>query len=419
MDLRSHGELGRRRALQLSATAVTGSFAGCLSSLQSATGEFRPTVQWQTDLSTVRGGPVVGPELVYVVTADEVLGLDSVDGASVWTTSASSGASISLAHGTLFLNGDPPVMDADLTALDLETHEPRWRVDRLNLWPPTVVTDETAYVTASPEPSEESALQARDLQSGSVGWRFRTEALELPVAVRDRTLYVTTVGTTGPDGSARPPGVYGLNVDDGGVEWYNDPETPWGPAVLDGDALFVGTDTVEDEAPRVHALDAASGRERWAHDGPTEHDVDYAWPVHANDDRVFVRTVGRIRALDRATGELTWDVPGEPAGDWALNRRNGLLYLRRDRTVVAVATDGTEEWTFTASEPEAQEGTVRFDVQGDEVVAVSGPTVTGLDTGSGDTNWRFEADDAVEDVAVDEGEAYVTTTGRVYALALP
>jgi quinohemoprotein ethanol dehydrogenase len=104
------------------------------------------------------------------------------------------------------------------------------------------------------------------------------------------------------------------NVSQLGLAWYFDLDAPRGqeatPLVIDGVMYFTSAWS------KVHALDAATGKEIWSFDPK----VDPAWAVNACCDvvnrgvaawneKVFVGTLdGRLIALEAASGNKIWEV---------------------------------------------------------------------------------------------------------------
>lgn len=422
--------MNRRQALRLSTLAFTGGLAGCQALQFGASSGARPTVRWTQELAHPQN-VVVGPQLVHVDTEERIQGFDRTDGAVNWTRQVPTRAAIALAPRTLLLHDDRQERGPDLSALDLETHELRWGVDHIAVWPPTVVTDEIAFVTTigghsadSSQTNSEEGLQSRDLERGTVRWTFSTPGAELPVALSDGTLYVTTMRATVEGTPANPQGVYALDASNATINWYFDPETPWGPAVLGSDALFVGTDSVENTTPLVYALDATDGTERWVFEGPTEDGWGLSWPTHVAAQTVLCLTGhSRVEALDVETGDPQWRVrarPISPAGG-SDGIRNNLFFVHRDMATVAAIDleDGSEAWSYTAADPDSANDAVHIEQHDDRVIVVSDTTAVALDADTGEERWSFATDESIRAVAVNGREFYLATEEQLYALVPP
>jgi quinohemoprotein ethanol dehydrogenase len=155
------------------------------------------------------------------------------------------------------------------------------------------------------------------------------------------------------------------NVHQLGLAWSVDLQADFGleatPLVIDG-AMYVTTSW-----SRVHALDAATGRELWKYDpqvpretlaraccGPVNRGV-AAW-----EGRIFVGTLdGRLVALDAATGKPVWEV-------WTVEKDSVYTITGAPRVVKGKVVIGN--------------GGAEFGVRG---------YVTAYDAATGQQAWRF------------------------------
>ena len=401
--------LSRRDALGLSAAAITGALTGCQAVRSESPGAQRSPVRWRRPLDgTPHDDPAVASGLVYASAGPSVVGLDRGTGTRKWKTDVAE-ATIATAADTLFVweHGGGP----DLTALGVEDHETRWRFESVNAMP--TVRDGTAYVTRG-------GLNAVELRSGATRWTFTADGLVFLSDVTDDVAFVWATGDRTGKGSDRPKGVYAVSVGEGTERWRFTPPTPWGPTLLAGGTLAVGSDGVEDGGANVYGVDAATGAERWRYETAGVN----AYPRYTTDERVFVltwRDGGHTTVLDAETGEVDWQVRGAvPRGVG-----DGFTYLRRhDGEIVAADVGyGSERWTFEPAVGSGHTSSDRYPsvkFHGGTVWVVSDDTLFALDAKSGDERWRFVAPRPIgRHWSVDEEAAYVTTSERLYALGAP
>jgi outer membrane protein assembly factor BamB len=188
--------------------------------------------------------------------------------------------------------------------------------------------------------------------------------------------------------------------------WYSDLAATdgmayvvWGYAERDVEA---GVD--EDGEFPVHvtstlvAVDVGTGHERW------RRDYDGYVRVHAAGSHLVVEDVGRVIAVDPATGTPTWErllSDDEHVGSvWELAHQRVALGLSTDqggrsRTRIAVvdATDGAQQWT---GDP-VDGSIVGLTTSGRGVLAAlivgrSGPHVAAFDKEDGRRLWQVELD---------------------------
>jgi outer membrane protein assembly factor BamB len=162
------------------------------------------------------------------------------------------------------------------------------------------------------------------------------------------------------------------------------------PPMVAGDAVYLHT-----EDGTVHALDRQTGEPTWQAEVGT---ADRARPVAAGE-LVYATGVRTLCAIDRATGDERWrftpdeDITGTPS------IVGGTAYVGTDEddssALYAIdAVDGTEEWCVRHESPVALTPTV---VNGIVYVAGTddGSAVAALDASTGSELWRFEAESTV------------------------
>jgi outer membrane protein assembly factor BamB len=187
--------------------------------------------------------------------------------------------------------------------------------------------------------------------------------------------------------------------------------------------------------PRLYALDAATGRERWTRDGiaPVAPVVDggtvYAVTGEQEGPRTRITPTG-VAAIDAATGsERRWSLPVEGLDDRADQRlvlSDGRLFVPTERSLLAVDVDrGELAWEYplpeatALGEVAAADGTVVVRLR-PESRDVTGSLVA-LDAARGTARWDYRAAAGTSFEAgpmVADGAVYLAGTGGVAALDL-
>ncbi|MGW0227608.1 outer membrane protein assembly factor BamB family protein [Actinopolymorpha singaporensis] len=157
-------------------------------------------------------------------------------------------------------------------------------------------------------PSADHHLYALDAADGSVRWRFGVPdpvlSSPLVTSVGEVATVVFTAGTT----------LYAVHAETGEQRWKADLHGFFaGRAACDGDRVYVGGGD-----GRAYAFDAATGAQAWSYDATTRQDS-YGRLLYGPWDDVIellpgggvlVSTVSAAAALDRASGQRRWSVPG-------------------------------------------------------------------------------------------------------------
>jgi outer membrane protein assembly factor BamB len=206
------------------------------------------------------------------------------------------------------------------------------------VWPrgdPVAVGDRTYVAT------REGGLTAVSLD-GTREWTRKAadgeEHASTPSCANDSTVFVGTDRGR----------VCALAADDGEIRWRADvvtdghrPRIQTTPTVADGTVYVTGTDY------RVHAVEAATGRERWSK-RLLEKSYGNAIPsVLVVGETVYVNTIhGGLLALRRSDGRERWrtgkyggNLPPAGAGDL-------LVAPTSDGSVQAYSRDGEKRWRF-------------------------------------------------------------------------
>ena len=148
---------------------------------------------------------------------------------------------------------------------------------------------------------------------------------------------------------------------------------PVSPPVIAGDVTVVPL-----QAKGILAVDSRNGDERWL------ADVSAAWPISADEERVFVPSRDAVHALRLSSGEPIWraDVGTLTATPLA---HGGWVVAASGAAIVALrAADGTEVWRRSLGAVEyrpAIDGDMLF------VPLVDGRLVA-IDLPTGDTRWE-------------------------------
>lgn len=317
-----------------------------------------PDVNWRTDTWGLRTSPVVADGAVFFATGirhKHVHALDAETGEERWRTPVDGREEHVLvaADGTVYAGLDR------LYALDAETGEARWD-------DPRTVREGIAVaegrVVAPSEATER--IRAFDAASGDELWGHRvpghaTSASAVP-AVHDGAVYVgvheevfaldletgerdwqRNVGDrAGAAPTATDDRLYvptesrlrALDPSTGDEVWQLEGRFRGSSPAVDGETIYVAGRVPQDgeHVPKVVALDAATGEERWRVEPPG---LAPGSPV-VTDDLVYVTADGtRLYALDAGSGEVRWSLEfgwdlGTPAltPDGLLVSAGGRLY---------------------------------------------------------------------------------------------
>ncbi|GAA2756799.1 PQQ-binding-like beta-propeller repeat protein [Actinopolymorpha rutila] len=157
-------------------------------------------------------------------------------------------------------------------------------------------------------PSADHHLYALDAADGSVRWRFGVPdpvlSSPLVTSVDEVATVVFSAGTT----------LYAVHAETGERRWKADLHGFFaGRAACDGDRVYVGGGD-----GRAYAFDAATGAQAWSYDATTRQDSYGRLLYGPWDDTiellpgggVLVSTVSSAAALDGASGQRRWSVPG-------------------------------------------------------------------------------------------------------------
>jgi outer membrane protein assembly factor BamB len=207
-----------------------------------------------------------------------------------------------------------------------------------------------------------------------------------------------------------------------GTLWHTDPLTPGNrsgssPVLADG-MLFVSSVNMRDNpVGAVHALDAATGVERWHFDAGSKV---VAYSLAVVDGLVYAvlgnGAIASLEALDEATGAERWNADIDPGSSDGPTVLDGVVYLSTGGAVYAFdAATGAERWHRDGDQD--LPGSTRFAgaiaVADGVVFAPTGPLdtavggVVALDAATGQEHWRYDAGESLNSVAVVGGTVYL------------
>jgi outer membrane protein assembly factor BamB len=229
-------------------------------------------VSWTKQLSendTWLSPPVISGEIVYAseqpgqldafhVETGERIWQIQFDGDQMWAVPET-------VDGTLYVGADNC-----LHALDAATGEPVWRFETAG-YPLPAMSEMGEYMPSRPHSNgaiflgtPSGTVHAIDLETGTQRWQFSDFELE-----GGDHLYAPTASETTVIVVTRDAEVYGLDVEDGSVEWTRSLDlrgvgTMISPPVASGDTAYIG-------GYLLLALDLTSGAVRWRYGGGDGH----------------------------------------------------------------------------------------------------------------------------------------------------
>lgn len=293
---------------------------------------------------------------------------------------------------------DRPVTGTDATTTDTRGSTPVvWRApfeSAIAVRP--VVEDGRVYAG-----TESGVVGCHDVTSGGRRWSFDAGGPVAELAVADGTLLVVT-GTSELESAQT---LHAIDAATGTERWTATPSGWWLDVVGAADGtVYFGTedDAIAPDGERFFAVSVADGREEWsAAVGDVGEGV-------VTDEAVFVTSAGRLYAYDRADGTTRWERPvTAPAFSTLAVSGATVVYASEgdggDVSAGLVGVDaatGTERWRY-------EEWRVTSTAVADGVVYAGGAKVGAFDPADGSVLWVDDATGFLTDASV--------TTGRVYA----
>ncbi|WDI23417.1 PQQ-binding-like beta-propeller repeat protein (plasmid) [Streptomyces enissocaesilis] len=279
----------------------------------------------------------------------------------------------------------------------------------------------TTAVNAPPHPSVEEATPATAPLTGTDAGQRRAPEMEPPRGISAparrisrRTALRLGIGA-GVAAVGTAAGTAALLFDS------PDPRVLWryatGAAVRSSPAVVDGVVYVDSGDAHVYALDAATGKKKWAFDTGEETgstDLDSGSPLVVVDGVVYFAGYTYTIALDAATGNKKWGrrTGDGGRGDTSVTVAAGVVYTVNGPGVTALdAATGDKRWSI-----ETDPGLARPTVV-DGILYIGGyNNAIALDTATGDIRWSVRIDAlAAPSPAVVDGVVYMGGNGT-YAL---
>lgn len=324
-------------------------------------------VAWQTNVGDGQdvpvAPPVVGEDLVVVVTGERVVALDPGDGNAVWEAPRESGTAGPAALGedlAVFVSGRGE--EAELVAVRRDDGEEAWTAGIGGASPGGVTVANGAALVGT----RAGEVVAVDLASGDEAWRFEAEGTVEgpPASVADVIL------ATGQDldPAERRASLHALDPEDGSERWSVPVEDVVGassaPSGVDALVVFGGGDL------RVRAVDPEDGTVRW--EVVTRAPFPARTAPAIPGDVVAADTLGHVYRLDPGTGEERWRfrVPGLVLTGSPVVAGEAVLIADESGQVSAIDLDrGVLVWRHTIGE-----GPMRGVALGDDAVIAASAT---------------------------------------------
>ncbi|WP_459194167.1 outer membrane protein assembly factor BamB family protein [Halosimplex sp. J119] len=256
------------------------------------------------------------------------------------------------------------------------------------------VFDDDAMFLERPNGSASVTIAAHSRETGDSLWAGpnRTGTARSPAVGR----YVFGTGSA----------VTGIDVEDGDVEWQVEPKAhgPWAPVLNDRTLYLIG-ERYDETPAMLLAMDDETGQTRWkdAFRGP-ETDIESGPAV--GEEHVYVATkAGRVIAYAKSDGRRRWVANAMDAVRVPVTIGDGSVFVADESgTISAFATaDGTLRWRRSVAEPSDGfaygAGTLYYAAEGG---------VYAMDASDGSERWVFTGSDPLAP-AVGAEAVYVAT----------
>jgi outer membrane protein assembly factor BamB len=264
----------------------------------------------------VDSSPCVTGSLIYFTSRDGALHAVTMDGRLKWRlrTGGLDTSSPTAVDGTVYFGSGYP--NKDFWAVDAASGVVRWR--RRSgvegnpkrpgqfVYSSQAVTDGTVYASAC-----DGGFYALDAVKGKLKWRYETAGgvfWHSPTIAGD-----ILVAAPGDFDTA----VYGINRTTGALAWKYDSglqQSYVSSPAYDGSTVYLGIGTPDQQ---LVALDAKTGKLKWKYTTGYSTNQSYTSSPAVTNNVIFVGTAqpkmtdppsGRLIALDKASGELLWEV---------------------------------------------------------------------------------------------------------------
>lgn len=271
------------------------------------------SLRWQYKMAdTGSFSPTVADGFAYVDTSDGYLvALDATTGKEHWRYKAGAEATdlVTVVNGIAFgiALDDPQSLDRVLYAVNARNGSQLWRkpTSTYLFMPPRVVNGviyaaSTIDDKVSNPANRYSYVFAFDAKSGTQLWRSAIihEYVPSPPTVVNGVVYLASdeLGLEGPR-------VYALNASNGSVIWQK--AVPGAvnssPQVVDGVVYIGQTSNASNGNNNIIALNSADGSTRWTH--PLPNYMDFGNPLVVSNSSIYVSTLdGIIHVLRTADG---------------------------------------------------------------------------------------------------------------------
>ncbi|AKF85358.1 hypothetical protein MFUL124B02_11495 [Myxococcus fulvus 124B02] len=289
---------------------------------------------------TTRNTPAIHEGVLFAnYDNDRLYALDLAKGKELWSVRVGGASPESLsnpmvAQGLLFVVGG-----GQCHAVDLGTHTLRWSVScDSEATSSPIVVDDIVYVG-----TRLGAVLAIDARTGTERWRVQLRcggSVQSAVSVAGEQVIVGTCQdfTQGH--------VVALDRATGAERWSvkAGSMSHGGAPVIHGNTVYA----LSGLGMRLHALNLASGKQRWSYETPNA-----LWGTPAVADGVvcFTGYHSMLHALDEKTGKERWSVALDkpPAAKVSPAIAGGVVYMGAGKEVSAwTLREGTERWRWKA-----------------------------------------------------------------------
>lgn len=181
-------------------------------------------------------------------------------------------------------------------------------------------------------------VEARSIRSPRILWKARVGVqgrLNAPV-IAGSLVIVPSSGDTHNTADPRD-GLHAIDLATGRERWHARLAADADGAAVSGDRAIVGSDD-----GRVTAIDLQSGRALWS---TTMQGKAYASPLPLGDQVIVGDASGNLRALRIADGSLLWGIQLDGAIRGGASADGGVIYaVSQGGEAVALRLDGTQIW---------------------------------------------------------------------------
>jgi outer membrane protein assembly factor BamB len=297
----------------------------------------RPVEQWRIAGSPITGEPVVVGDVVYVASGGGGLGLvsaiDVATGSVIWsieTNDIALGVTLAVSGKSVFVGTNT----GELLALVAASGTEQWTFQAADQLGSPVVANGVVYAG-----DRAGNLYAVDVATGALLWQEATGSFGVSPAVANGMVIA---------GGGQDSVLYAFDAATGEEIWRvaNGSGVGASPVISESSIFIIGPETT------LLALDLATGMERWRVDIDAAGGLGVSFPAVANGV-VYVVDAGALHAIDAVTGSEIW-AHATPAAESSPSIAHGVVYLAGvafDGTVTAIdAATGAELWQAATGE---------------------------------------------------------------------